>query len=296
MSRRSVEAGFVPRIAFVSAEAFYLDVPAGERRCGLGKRFCIHHDARGLETRGLVLYVHPFAEEMNKARRMAALQSRALAEMGFSVLQIDLQGCGDSSGDFGDATWQGWIDDVLLGCRWLQRRAEAPLWLWGLRAGCLLSCDAARRLATPCHFLFWQPTIRGKSALQQFFRLKVAADMVTGDSTGVIERIRRQLDSGAGVEIAGYALSPELAKGLDEALVNPPPGGRGRVVWLEVSAAADATLTAASEEAIERWKRAGYVVHYDVVAGPAFWQTTEIEEAPKLLTITADALLGTVAI
>jgi len=33
---------------------------------------------------------------MNKSRRMAALQARVFAAMGFGVLQIDLFGCGDS--------------------------------------------------------------------------------------------------------------------------------------------------------------------------------------------------------
>jgi alpha/beta superfamily hydrolase len=40
---------------------------------------------------------------MNKARRMAALQARALAALGYGVLLLDLHGCGDSSGDFGDS-------------------------------------------------------------------------------------------------------------------------------------------------------------------------------------------------
>ena len=62
-----------------------------------GQRFCIHHAAQGPVRRGQVVYVHPFTEEMNKSRRMAALQSRALAGAGFSVLQIDLAGCGDLS-------------------------------------------------------------------------------------------------------------------------------------------------------------------------------------------------------
>ncbi|MCK7493610.1 MAG: alpha/beta hydrolase [Comamonadaceae bacterium] len=76
---------------------------------------------------------------MNKSRRMAALQSRALAAAGFAVLRVDLLGCGDSAGDFGDATWPRWVDDVVAAARWLRRQhpdaADAPLWLWGLRAG-----------------------------------------------------------------------------------------------------------------------------------------------------------------
>src|SRR6218665_17582 len=110
---------------------FFLDAADG------GQRYCIHPPAQGSVKRGQMLYLHPFAEEMNKTRRMAALQARALAQAGFEVLQLDLLGCGDSAGDFGDASWQGWLDDVHLACAWLQSQPRpAPLWLWGLRAGC----------------------------------------------------------------------------------------------------------------------------------------------------------------
>src|SRR5687768_8838655 len=79
-------------------EAMFLSAPHG------GRRFCLLH-MPSRPARALVVYVHPFAEEMNKSRRMAALQARALAASGHAVLQIDLLGCGDSSGDFGDASW-----------------------------------------------------------------------------------------------------------------------------------------------------------------------------------------------
>ena len=104
-----------------------------------------------------MIYLHPFAEEMNKSRRMAALQSRALAAAGYDVLQIDLLGCGDSSGDFSDATWQGWKDDVVLAYNWLRTQSNAPLTLWGLRAGCLLAANAAGDLPESRNFIFWQP-------------------------------------------------------------------------------------------------------------------------------------------
>ena len=70
-----------------------------------GHRFCIYHRPAEGGAGGGIVYAHPFGEEMNKARRMAALQSRRLAAAGYAVLQIDLFGCGDSSGDFADARW-----------------------------------------------------------------------------------------------------------------------------------------------------------------------------------------------
>src|SRR5947208_15350687 len=103
-------------------------------RLGGGRRFCVFHPASRRDAAGAFVYVHPFAEEMNKSRRMAALQSRALAAAGHAVLQIDLHGCGDSSGGFGDASWAAWIDDVVGACAWIIEKTRAPLWLWGLRA------------------------------------------------------------------------------------------------------------------------------------------------------------------
>lgn len=268
----------------MAPEAFFLPAATGQR-------FCLYHAASNSPPKGAVLYLHPFAEEMNKARRMAALQARMLAEHGYDVLQIDLFGCGDSSGDFGDATWQGWQQDVIDAHRWLRDRSQAPLWLWGLRTGCLLAAQAATRLDEPANLLFWQPIASGKQFLQQFLRLKVAGGMMSGEGKGVMESLKGQLAAGQPIEIAGYALSAEMARGLEAAELLPPPG-LGRVVWLELSTRADATLSPASLKRLEQWQAAGFSARGAVLPGPTFWQTTEIEEAPALLTATLAALEG----
>ena len=294
----------------VEPEAFFLPADGGR----LGQRFCIFHPAQGKEWRGSVLYTHPFAEEMNKSRRMAALQSRALAQAGYAVLQIDLLGCGDSSGDFGDATWQDWVSDVVQGCHWLQDRSQSskrnpgqtlgpaadshiasPLWLWGLRAGCLLAVEAASQLDEQCNFLFWQPPAAGKPLLQQFLRLKVAGDMLGGQAKGTTERLHQQLAAGNAVEIAGYALSPALAHGMEQAVLAPPEGLRRsaspvRLEWFEVSAREDAALSPVAQKTVTKWEQGGFAVQTHIVQGPSFWQTTEIEDAPALIAATMAAV------
>lgn len=247
-----------------------------------------------------MLYIHPFAEEINKARRMAALQSRAMAQAGYAVLQIDLLGCGDSSGDFGDATWQSWVSDVLQGCHWLRSQSNiqsagsdnVPLWLWGLRAGCLLAVEASGQLVEACNFLFWQPPSSGKPLLQQFLRLKVAGDMLGGQSKGVMESIRQQLAAGSPVEIAGYMLSSGLAAGLEQAALVPPAsmGEPRRLEWFELSTREDAGLSPVSAKTIAQWQQAGFRIGNHIAHGPAFWQTTEIRDAPALLAATTAAL------
>jgi exosortase A-associated hydrolase 2 len=270
----------------VTTEAFFLPLSGGSR-------FCVFHAPPARTIRGGFVYVHPFAEEMNKSRRMAALQSRALADAGHAVLQIDLLGCGDSSADFGDATWSGWVDDVVAACHWLVDRARVPLWLWGLRAGCLLAAEAAQRVDEPCNFLFWQPMHVGKVALQQFLRLKVASELLTGQGRSLMEDMRRQLARGESVEVSGYALSPELSRGLEAATLDPPRsrGGGRRLEWLELSARGDESLSPASSQAIERWRAAGVSVRSRVIEGVPFWQTVEVEDAPKLLAATLAAIL-----
>ena len=260
-----------------------------------GQRFCVFHPAQGSMSLGSILYIHPFAEEMNKSRRMAALQARALARAGYAVLQLDLLGCGDSSGDFGDASWNDWIMDVVQACNWLSSRGHARLWLWGLRSGCFLAAEAARQLAYPCDYLFWAPATAGKLLLQQFLRIEAAAGITSGNAKNATESLRRQLAAGVTVEVAGYALSPGLANGLEQAVLTPPERidtnrAPRRVEWLELSTSADATLSPISVKTCDQWRQAGHSIRSQVVNGPSFWRTTEIEDAPALIIASVAAM------
>lgn len=275
-----------PAATAVPFEAFYAEPPAG------GRRLCIHTPPQGA-LRGAVLQVHAFAEEMNKSRRMCALAARALARSGFAVLQIDLLGCGDSSGDFADANWAAWTSDLSWAADWLRERHAAPLWLWGHRAGALLAAEVAS--ARPCHLLLWNPVLQGKAVTQQFVRLKAAAQWASGDGKAAAQWVRSELAAGRTVEIAGYGLSPALAQALDGSTLTPPPGAGRRLVWLEAAGREDeAALSPAAQAQLPRWEAAGWQVRSRAVTGPAFWQTVEIEDAPALVDASVE-LLGAAA-
>ncbi|MDI4631685.1 hydrolase 2, exosortase A system-associated [Pelomonas sp. V22] len=268
-------------------EAFFLEAPDG------GQRYCLFHSSTAA-PRALLLYIPPFAEELNKTRRMAALQSRALAEAGIAVLQIDLKGCGDSSGDFGDASWQAWLDDITLARQWLQARHPGlPLWLWGLRAGCLLASAAAQAQPGVAGQLWWQPPASGKLLAQQWLRLKAAGEMLGGGANaakGAMDQLRQQLAAGEAVEIAGYTCAASLILGLEAATLQAP--GPQALIWLELSRDAEApALTPVATKQIDAWRAAGTPLTAEAVSGPAFWATTEIEEAPLLLQATRRLLL-----
>ena len=261
--------------------------------------FCLHHLPAQGSLRGLVVYVPPFAEEMNKSRRMAALQARRLCAAGFAVLQVDLSGCGDSFGDHGDASWGRWLTDVRWACDWLRNRhapiqgsaTTPPFWLWGLRAGGLLASQAAEGLDCDCGLLLWQPSLRGKLVLQQFLRLRLAGNLLDGASGPSMQDLRAQLAAGQTLDIAGYRLAPALAAALEQALLQPPATVR-QTLWLELAAAEGAPLSPVSATALSSWREAGLAVDARTVAGPSFWQTVEIEEAPALLDATTAMLMS----
>lgn len=263
--------------------------------CQTGQRFCLYHPAQGSKPRGRVLYLHPFAEEMNATRRVVARQARTLAQAGYGVLQLDLLGCGDSSGDFADATWGAWLQDALQAQHWLAERGSGPLWLWGLRAGALLAVQLAHELRDaqhPIHLLLWQPVTSGQQMLQQFLRLHAASQWL-GATTSSELPPSQALAQGQPVHIAGYALSSALAQGLGEARLSPPATSRhARLVWLEVSTATPSEPSPAAAKALTAWGTAGWQVQAQAVSGPAFWQTVGTDEAPALIEATLAALTG----
>jgi exosortase A-associated hydrolase 1/exosortase A-associated hydrolase 2 len=268
------------------AEPFFLDTAGGAR-------FCLFHAPAGA-CRGALVYLHPFAEELNRSRRMAAVGARRLAAQGVAVLQIDLHGCGDSAGDFGDASWDSWKRDTAAAAAWLRARMGCAVGLWGLRLGALLALDCARDPAiAPDRLLLWQPVTNGAAYLTQFLRLRLAGDLLQdkgadgGEKTGAsTETLRAALRAGESLEVAGYRLAPALAlaiDALDGAKIAPPCP----VHWCELTAAPDRPLPPAGARVAAAWREQGAKVDVHLAQGPQFWVTPEIEEAPMLADVTA---------
>lgn len=257
-------------------EAFFMSAPGGDR-------FCLLTIPSGAPC-GALLFVPPFAEELNKSRRMVGLAARAFAGQGWAVLQMDLLGCGDSAGDFGDASWQAWVDDVGRGYAWLQARFGLAPALWSLRAGSLLVSDWLGASGIKAPWLAWQPVINGKQHLTQFLRLKAANEMLAeSDARAAMAELRAAIERGETVEVAGYALASGLISGLERATMQLAGAGCAPVVLLEVAGGERAAVSPGLVRIVEAASQAGVEAVADVVEGSAFWQTQEIEEAPALI-------------
>lgn len=271
------------------AEPFFLKI-------GAGQRFCLFHPPHG-PCRGAVLYVPPFAEEMNRSRRIAALQAREMAALGYGVLQLDLYGCGDSSGDFGDARWAIWKDDLAAGAQWLETRLGQPLLLWGLRLGALLALDYAR---TAQHLvkalILWQPVLSGAAYLTQFLRLRTVGALLAEGASGHTgtAALRASLQAGETLEISGYDLAPELAAAIDAlpSLEDFTPDCP--VHWFEAlgmtGQGASPGVSPGTARASAAWLARQIDLTLHQVHCPPFWTTPEITISPAWLAATSTAL------
>ncbi len=266
-------------MAEVNIEPFFLESPRGPL-------FCLFLSPSLSALKGSVLYLHPFAEEMHKSRRMAALQARTLAAHGYAVLQMDLTGCGDSAGDFAEASWSAWLDDARLAHAWLHQKTAQPVSLWGLRTGALLAAHLAQQLHTIHGLLLWQPVTDGNLFLTQFLRIKLASEMLSdGQSKSGTKALRARLAAGEGIEVGGNKLSAAMARELEVvklAAMVPPCA----VVWFEVGAATGARLTPASQRVAQIWSDAGTAIQVRTVMGDPFWATQEITECTGLIETT----------
>ena len=254
-----------------------------------------------------MVYVPPLGEEMNRCRRIAALQAKSMAMAGYAVLQLDLGGSGDSGGDFAHATWDVWVQDVLAAHGWmlefLQQQAGGtalPRWFWALRGGCLLAVQAVRQLASQpigqneqaVNLLFWQPVASGSLYLTQWLRLQSASSLVQGKAGATTQALRQRLLAGEAVEIAGYQISPALASGLDAANLGGLPSGTQVLCWFASDAAVPAVPLAFANQ-LATWQAAGVQTQALAAPAPAFWQLQEVGDAPLLRANALDSFLKT---
>ena len=249
--------------------------------------------ATGAEPRAIVVHCPAFAEEMNKSRRMVALQTRALARDGFGTLVFDLFGTGDSAGDFGDATWDAWLADVRVALAWAGSHCDRVT-LWGLRGGALLAGAAAREAgAVVERLLLWQPVPKGEVWLTQFLRLRTAGALFRGGEKETVRDLQTRLLAGETLEVAGYRIAPGLARGLLGCSLAEDLLAAGRpVAWLEVSGGEVRELPPGPARVTTGLAEGGVPITTSVVAGEPFWSTQEIAVAPELVGATV-ALLRT---
>jgi exosortase A-associated hydrolase 2 len=240
-----------------------------------------------------VLILPPFAEELNKCRPMLAVQARALAAAGLHVLLVDLFGTGDSDGDFAEARWPRWLQDLRCARAWLQSElAVARVHLLAVRAGALLVPALLDEAGSGAKLMLWQPVLKGADVWRQLLRTRLMADGARGQALGSGE-LEECLARDGSLEIAGYTIAAGLAAELGVAqLAEPTVQRASQALWLEVTASDPPTLSTAGARVCRQWQQGGVNLTSAAVPGEPFWSTPEIGWARALLGPTTAFATG----
>jgi pimeloyl-ACP methyl ester carboxylesterase len=211
-----------------------------------GARFGVWWLPTRRSPRGAVLCVQPLGAERTTARHALSTQAWRLAERGWAVLMVDLYGTGDSPGEPGQATLEGWRADLLRAAMIARQRHAGPNVLWGVRDGALLASDIAVALDQLVDaYVFWQAPESGHGI---------------SDDTG-----------------EGGALSQALLVELRGLHMQPPPasdhGTPPSALFLEFvdPAAGRLELSAHTAALTEAWLAAGYLATPRNAGAARFW-------------------------
>jgi exosortase A-associated hydrolase 2 len=240
-----------------------------------------------------VLVLPPFAEEMNKCRRMVTEVCLGLAQRAIASLVIDLSGTGDSGGDLPDADWATWQDDVSAAVEWAASQGLPIQRLLALRLGCALAVSCAERGDLPQlrTTVFWQPAFNGGRVLSQFLRLRIAASAMEQDRKESLAELRDQLNQGLHVEVAGYSLGRGLATSLERILPAPLlPQALGHVNWVELVRENGAAIGAESRQILDANLARDEGVQLQTFVGPPFWASTEVVSLADVVSAAVERL------
>ncbi len=259
-----------------------------------GSLFTMHYAPR--QRQGVsecIVIAPPFAEEMNRCRYMQNLLGQALAQHGYGLLVPDLYGTGDSAGEFAEADWQTWKQDLVAAAQYSNKLGYEKITLLGIRLGALLASAVAAEIKALKRMVFWQPVSSGKVTLNQFLRLKIAASIARDEDAGTTAQLEEEIKRGHSIQVAGYDMSPGLFTGIrDATLENDMNFNDIPIAWFSILASADRKVPRSDLKSIESLRSSGANIDHHTLVAPAFWQAHERTLAPELVSASLDYLLG----
>lgn len=165
------------------------------------------------EPKGIV-FCNPFAEEKAISHRVVVNFARYLSREGYYVLRFDYRGCGDSEGDFEQATLTTRLSDIGRAIDLIEQRTGiGMLSLFGLRLGATLASLVAENDPRIRCLILWEPIVKVRSYFDQFLRLQTVAENIREGMVGKTRKhLLKDLQAGRSVDILGFMLGPECFK------------------------------------------------------------------------------------
>ena len=245
-----------------------------------------------------VIFIPPFAEEMNRTRHMVSHQAQLLAELGYTVIVGDLYGTGDSEGGFSDASWDVWQKDLEAFVALGSQNEHQRLSCCALRAGSLFAAELTNNHIVQFeHIVLWHPVTNGNNYLRQLLRLRIASQITTQNTPKESTKdLLASFTEGHSVEIAGYEIPADIAISLSKtSLKSFQLKSSSHVHWFDLVSEQGLPVPPASVKVVEQWQDQDVKVSAEAVQGDHFWNTPETTYAKNLLFATTSVFTGNVS-
>jgi exosortase A-associated hydrolase 2 len=257
----------------------------------LGRLFCTFHEPPAQpefgDARRAVLVVPALGDEMNKTRQTLARIGERLTRAGLTLVIPDLFGTGDSEGEFRDAIWDVWRDDLMRVIAHARQTGCPIAGFLTVRSGVLLGMDVLSNVQAPtlAASVWLQPTPRGDQFLTQLLRLRVLGSAVAEGKTETVEEFRNALAAGDRVNVGGYELTCEVAGALDTKRLDSGNAAEwGQLLSVEVSR---------QQSKVGETSRmlAGRPLSTRTFPGEPYWTTTETVVVNEVVAAAATHLI-----
>jgi exosortase A-associated hydrolase 2 len=247
--------------------AFYLPSPAGELAT-----FYFQAE-EGIPRRHDVLYIHPFGLELPESRTVMSSLWRYLAGAGIGVFAIDLPGCGDSEGDFSDATWDRWLIALATAWKCLLECSSGPVSVCGMRLGASLALDLVNQVHHDVdRVVLMSPVLNGEQMMTQCLRLRVAFSGLRDvpEKRETTEHLRNMIAAGEFLEVGGYILNPKMVAHVDQISLGAwqPPRPDLKIDVIDVG---PGPFSAPMNAIAESWRNTGPDVTTHKLSVKPFW-------------------------
>lgn len=260
-----------------------------------GKLYAIYYHPP-VPSKSAVLIIPPFAEELNRSRRHFTLLARRLAEHGVNTLIVDLFGTGDSEGEFAEASWSGWSQDLIHSYRWLIQQGVESISMLALRSGALLASSLAQNDSCQIDKMcLWQPQLQGAQLVKQLLRQLASAEMLrAGDGRSMNTRqFEERLQQNCSLDISGYTLTPSLYQSILSQQLNQHSFVPCRALaWFDVVSQPGQKMPRPNQQLLNAWREHDErEVIYQQWEGEPFWSLYECDIHHSLLKSTVDYFL-----
>ena len=238
------------------------------------------HLPRGERRGPAVLLCNAFGDERKSSALAMARLARALAGEGRAALCFDYWGCGDSPGDFVEATVSTRLADIRAASDFLLQQAGGErLCLLGLRLGATLAVNAAPNVPGCESLILIEPIPDGAVYVDAMLRRRAVRRMITsGHGDG-------DADADDTVDLDGYALRRATIEGIRSLRIAQPA-----LPWpvLLVQASFSERLRSETISARDALQSAGACVDVQSLVLPPFWSRVDITDTSSLdRTVTA---------